>query len=98
MIAAMRFSGRRAFRRTASASVTPPRAALARGQSTTEIVGDCPPLTAEQVAAVGYAKLCPRTGRPPPVRSFRRMLADLAAAGVWDLENEPPPVEPRLIP
>jgi len=74
-------------------------AALARGQSTTEIIEDYPVLTAEQVeAAVEYATVYPRTGRPLPTRSFKRMLSDLAAAGVWDLENDPAPVEPQLIP
>jgi hypothetical protein len=74
-------------------------AALARGQTTAEIVEDYQILTAEQVeAAVEYAKVYPRTGRPLPIRSFKRMLSDLAAAGVWDLENDPDPVEPQLIP
>jgi hypothetical protein len=74
-------------------------AALARGQSTTEIVEDYPTLTAEQVeTAVEYAKVYPRTGRPLPTRSFKRMLGDLAAAGVWDLENDSVPAEPHPIP
>jgi len=74
-------------------------AALARRQSTAEIVEDYPTLTAEQVeAAVEYAKVYPRTGRPPPARSLKRVLGDLAAAGVWDLENDASPVEPQLIP
>lgn len=74
-------------------------AALARGQSTIEIVEDYPSLTAEQVeAAIEYAKVYPRTGRPLPTRSLKRMLGDLASAGVWDLENDSPPVEPQPIP
>jgi len=74
-------------------------AALARRQSTSEIVEDYPILTAEQVeAAVEYAKVYPRTGRPLPTRSLKRMLGDLAAAGVWDLESDCPPVEPQPIP
>ena len=74
-------------------------AALARGQSTTEIVEDYPLLTTEQVeAAVDYAKVYPKTGRPLPARSLKRVLGDLAAAGVWDLENDSPPVEPQPIP
>jgi hypothetical protein len=74
-------------------------AALARGQNTAEIVDDYPTLTAGQVeAAAEYAKVYPRTGRPLPTRSLKRMLGDLAAAGVWDLENGPPPVEPQPIP
>ena len=74
-------------------------AALARRQSTTEIVEDYPILTAEQVeGAVEYASVYPRTGRPLPTRSLKRMLADLAAAGVWELENDLPAVGPHLIP
>lgn len=74
-------------------------AALARGQTTAEIVEDYPVLTAAQVeAAVEYAKVYPRNGRPLPARSFKRMLGDLAAAGVWDLEHSPAPDEPLLIP
>jgi len=73
-------------------------AALARGQSISEIVEDYPALTARQVeAAMEYAKVYPRTGRPLPTRSLKRMLGDLAAAGVWDLESDPAPSEPRLI-
>lgn len=74
-------------------------AALARGQTTAEIVEDYPVLTAEQVeAAVEYAKVYPRTGRPLPTRTFKRMLGDLAAAGAWNLENDPAVVEPQPIP
>jgi uncharacterized protein (DUF433 family) len=74
-------------------------ASLARGQSASEIVEDYPTLTSGQVeAAVEYAKVYPRTGRPLPARSFKRMLGDLAAAGVWDLENDPAPIEPHPIP
>jgi hypothetical protein len=49
-------------------------------------------------AAVEYAKVYPRTGRPLPERSLKRILGDLAAAGVWDLENDPHPVDPQPIP
>ncbi len=74
-------------------------AALARGQGTAEIVEDYPILTAEQAeAAIDYAKVYPRTGRPLPARSLKRMLGDLAVAGVWELENDAAPVEPQLIP
>jgi hypothetical protein len=74
-------------------------AALARGQSALEIVADYPILSTDQVeAAVEYAKVYPRTGRPLPTRSLKRMLSDLAAVGVWDLEDDSPPVEPQPIP
>jgi hypothetical protein len=73
--------------------------ALARGQSITEIIEDYPILTSGQVeAALEYAKVYPRTGRPLPTRSLKRVLGDLAAAGVWDLENDATPVEPQPIP
>jgi hypothetical protein len=74
-------------------------AALARGQSVAEIVEDYPTLTPSQVeAAIDYAKVYPRTGRPLPTRSFKRMLSDLAALGVWDLEDDPLEVEPHPMP
>ena len=74
-------------------------AALARGQSVAEIVEDYPSLTANQVeAAIEYAKVYPRTGRPLPTRSLKRILGDLAMAGVWDLETDSAPVEPQPIP
>jgi uncharacterized protein (DUF433 family) len=74
-------------------------AALARGQSVAEILADYPRLTPEQVAAaVEYAKIYPRPGRPLPARSFKRMLADLAASGVWELESDGAAPEPRPTP
>jgi uncharacterized protein (DUF433 family) len=74
-------------------------AALARGQSVKEIIEDYPGLTSAQVeAAVEYAKVYPKPGRPLPPRSLKRMLGDMAASGVWDLENEPQPVSPQPIP
>ena len=74
-------------------------AALARGQSVAEIVEDYPILSVAQVeAAIEYAKIYPRTGRPLPTRSLKRILGDLAAAGVWDLENGAAVVEPQSIP
>lgn len=74
-------------------------AALARGQSVPEIIEDYPGLSPTQVeAAVEYAKVYPRTGRPLPQRSLKRMLSDLAVSGVWDLQNDPEPVSPQAIP
>lgn len=65
-------------------------AALAEGQSVDEVREDYPGLTAEQVAtAVDYAQAYPKRGRPHPTRSFKRMLSDLAEAGVWDVESVP---------
>jgi hypothetical protein len=62
-------------------------AALTRGQSAAEIIEDYPDLTPERIdAAVEYAKVYPKTGRPLPTRSFKRMLSDMAESGVWDVE------------
>jgi uncharacterized protein (DUF433 family) len=73
-------------------------AALAGGETTAEIMQDYPGLTARQIdAAVEYAKVYPKPGRKLPARSFKRMLGDMAASGVWDVETEAPPVSPRLV-
>jgi uncharacterized protein (DUF433 family) len=64
-------------------------AAVARGQTTAEIVEDYPGLTSAQVeAATEYARVYPRPGRPLPMRSFKRTLADMAASGVWDVAGD----------
>ena len=74
-------------------------AALARGQSTAEIASDHPGLTQAQIeAAIDYAAIYPRAGRPPPARSFKRMLGDLAEAGVWDVEAVDAPAAPQRMP
>jgi uncharacterized protein (DUF433 family) len=74
-------------------------AALAKGQSLAEIGEDYPSLTPAQIdAAVEYAKVYPRTGRPLPPRSLKRMLADAAEAGAWDEDTVAEPVGPQLIP
>lgn len=65
-------------------------AGLAQGQTTEEILEDYPSLTREQVeSAIEHAKVHPRMGRPYPARSFKRMIGDLAEAGVWDVESDP---------
>ena len=74
-------------------------AALARGQTVVEIIEDYPGLTLEQIdAAVEYAKVYPKTGRPLPTRSFKRMLDDMAESGVWDVEDDDEPLTPRRMP
>lgn len=73
-------------------------AALAESETKTEVAEDFPGLTPAQVdAAVEYAKVYPRTGRPLPARSLKRMLADAAAAGLWS-EGEAEPLTPQPIP
>jgi hypothetical protein len=74
-------------------------AALTRGQTVAEIVEDYPGLTPAQVdAAAEYAKVYPKAGRPLPGRSLKRMLSDMASSGVWDVEGDGEPIEPRQIP
>jgi uncharacterized protein (DUF433 family) len=73
-------------------------AALARGQSVEEVIQDYPGLTPAQVnTAVEYAQVYPKPGRPLPTRSFKRMLSDMAASGVWSVEGEEP-LAPQTIP
>ena len=76
-------------------------AALARGQTIDEVVEDYPQLSPDQVrTAAEYAKAFPKRGRPYPIRSFKRMIADAAAVGVFDDEsnrNDGRDVEPFLI-
>lgn len=70
-------------------------AALAQGETTEEIVEDYPGLTPAQIeAATEYAKVYPRPGRPLPTRSFKKMLTDMAEAGVWDVEDDNEPMQP----
>ena len=71
-------------------------AALAHGgASIKEMLEDFPSLTEEQVlAALRYAEVYPKRGRPYPKRSLKRMLADLDLSGL-DLEREDGP--PREI-
>lgn len=75
-------------------------AGLARGQTAEEILEDYPSLAREQVeGAIEYAKAYPKAGRPYPARSFKRMIGDLAEAGVWDVEGDPDEtMTPRLMP
>lgn len=75
-------------------------AGLARGQTVEEILEDYPSLDREQVeGAVEYAKAYPKAGRPYPARSFKRMIGDLAQAGVWDVESDSDEARtPRLMP
>jgi len=70
-------------------------AALAQGETTEEIIEDYPGLTPAQIeAATEYAKVYPRPGRPLPTRSFKKMLSDMAEAGVWDVEDDDEPAQP----
>jgi uncharacterized protein (DUF433 family) len=69
-------------------------AALAQGETVAEIIDDYPGLTVGQIeAATAYAKVYPRPGHPLPTRSFKKMLADMAESGVWDVENDDEPAK-----
>jgi uncharacterized protein (DUF433 family) len=69
-------------------------AALAQGETFSEIIDDYPGLTQGQIeAATAYAKVYPRPGHPLPTRSFKKMLADMAESGVWDVGTDDEPAE-----
>lgn len=62
-------------------------AALAAGQGVEATLEDYPGLSRVQVeAAAEYARAYPKSGRPYPARSFKRMLGDLADLGAFDPE------------
>ena len=74
-------------------------AALARGQTISEILEDYPSLTAGQVAAaIDYAAAHPRADGASPPRSFKRALSEAAEAGIWDVEDSPGPIASHPIP
>jgi len=59
--------------------------ALAAGQGMEATLEDYPGVTRSQVeAAAEYARAYPKTGRPYPARSFKRMLGELADLGAFD--------------
>jgi len=58
-------------------------AGLSAGQAVPEILADYPTLSRTQVeAAIEYAKVCPRKGRPYTARSFKRMVGDIGLQDV----------------
>lgn len=60
-------------------------AALAAGQGLDATLEDHPGLTRAQVeAAAEYARAYPKSGRPYPARSLKRMLGELADLGAFD--------------
>lgn len=66
-------------------------AASTRGMTTDEITRDCHGLTPELIqAAVAYAEIYPRTGRPLPTKTLKAVLADMATSGVWDVDVDGP--------
>jgi uncharacterized protein (DUF433 family) len=68
---------------------------LAHGETIAEIIDDYPNLTQAQIeSAIEYAKVHPKPGRPLPTRSFKKVLADTAESGVWDVECDDQPESP----
>ena len=58
-------------------------AGLSAGQSVSETLEDYPTLSRAQVeAAIEYAKVYPKKGRPYPARSFKRMTGDIGLKDV----------------
>jgi uncharacterized protein (DUF433 family) len=58
-------------------------AGLSAGQTVSQILEDYPTLSRGQVeAAIEYAKVYPKKGRPYPVRSFKRMVGDVGLKNV----------------
>ncbi len=58
-------------------------AGLSAGQSMSQILEDYPTLSRAQVeAAIEYAKVYPKKGRPYPARSFKRMVGDIGLKDV----------------
>ncbi len=74
-------------------------AGLARAQPVEEIMEDYPSLNRRQIEeAIEYAKAYPKRGRPYPMQSLKRNLAELADAGAFDIDSDSDEVSPRLIP
>lgn len=58
-------------------------AGLSAGQNVSQILEDYPTLSRAQVeAAIEYAKVYPKKGRPYPARSFKRMVGDIGLQDV----------------
>lgn len=58
-------------------------AGLSAGQTVSQILEDYPTLSRAQVeAAIEYAKVYPKKGRPYPTRSFKRMVGDIGLKDV----------------
>jgi uncharacterized protein (DUF433 family) len=70
-------------------------AGLARGETIEEILRDYPSLTRTLIEnAIEYARAYPKKGRPYPMRSFKRAIADL---GLDEVETERTREGPRPI-
>ncbi|HEX8514055.1 MAG TPA: DUF433 domain-containing protein [Allosphingosinicella sp.] len=71
-------------------------AALAQGQGVEETLADYPSLKRKQVLrAIDYASAYPKKGRPYPARSSKRAVAELAAAGIFAVDEAAPTLRPE---
>jgi uncharacterized protein (DUF433 family) len=72
-------------------------AGLARGQTVAEILEDYPSLTEAQVqTAIDYAQAYPKSGRPYPAASLKRMIAAMATSGLLDVEPDDEAITPAM--
>lgn len=70
-------------------------AALAEGQGVDETLEDYPGLKRKQVLrALDYARAYPKKGRPYPARSLKRAISELAANGVFSVDENAPTLRP----
>ena len=70
-------------------------AALAEGQGVDETLEDYPGLKRKQVLrALDYARAYPKKGRPYPARSLKRAISELAANGVFSVDENAPALRP----
>ena len=70
-------------------------AALAEGQGVGETLEDYPGLKRKQVVrALDYARAYPKKGRPYPARSLKRTISELAANGVFSVDEKAPSLRP----
>lgn len=58
------------------------------------VVGELDDETIAGIEAAEYGD----DGQPLPGGGLKQMLSDMATSGVWDVENDDEPIEPRLIP
>jgi hypothetical protein len=58
------------------------------------VVGELDDETVASIETAEYGE----DGQPLPGGGLKRMLSDMAMSGVWDVESDDDPIEPRLIP
>lgn len=72
--------------------------AALKAKDVTGIQRDYPSLTVRQIqAALDYAKIYPKAGRPYPTRSMKDAIATLAESGVFDDVDDLEPLSPAMV-